>query len=198
MTKYVLNSGGIMRQPDLKRGFHRELVKDLGEAPKFLICLFTKPREYWERQYQGWCDGITGDMPEGVTPTFEMAMPADFVAQCERADVIYGTGGDSELLEYWWRQYDLPALFRGKVVVGNSASSYMLAKHYWTSDWRECKDGFGILPIKFIGHYLSNFVDDDPRGPLDWQKAYDALAAYGDTSLPICALKEGEFVVIEQ
>jgi|GEM_PF-4484139 len=39
--------------------------------------------------------------------------------------------------------------------------------------------------------------DEDLRGPIDWQKAYDELAAYGDTSLPIHALKEGEFVVIK-
>lgn len=32
----------------------------------------------------------------------------------------------------------------------------------------------------------------------DWQKAYDKLAAYGNTIFPIYALKEGEFIVKEQ
>jgi hypothetical protein len=47
-------------------------------------------------------------------------------------------------------------------------------------------------------HYQSAFGDADPRGPIDWQKAYDDLAAYGDTSLPTYALKESEFIVIEK
>ncbi|HEY5667791.1 MAG TPA: hypothetical protein VIR03_01365, partial [Candidatus Saccharimonadales bacterium] len=102
------------------------------------------------------------------------------------------------LMQYWMRQYDLPKLFSDIVVATNSASSDMLATHYWTCDWRECANGLGILPVKFIPHYLSDFGTDDPRGPIDWQKAYDDLAAYGDTSLPISALKEGEFIVVEQ
>jgi len=96
------------------------------------------------------------------------------------------------------RQFKLPDLFRDKVVATNSASSDMLATHHWTSDWRACADGLGILPIKFIPHYLSDVDDDDPRGPIDWQRAYEELAAYKDTSLPIHALKEGEFIVMER
>ena len=75
----------------------------------------------------------------------------------------------------------------------------MLADSYYTCDWRSCRKGFALLPIKFIAHYQSAFGDGDPiRGPIDWQKAYDELRAYGDTTLPIHALKEGEFIVMEQ
>lgn len=91
-----------------------------------------------------------------------------------------------------------PALFKDKIVATNSASSDMFATHHWTCDWRACADGLGILPIKFIPHYQSEVSKDDPRGPIDWQKAYDDLAKYGDTSLPIHALKEGEFIVVEE
>lgn len=137
-------------------------------------------------------------MPEGVNPTFEMAIPSFFSEQCAKADVIYFHGGDDTLLKYWMSKFDLEQLFESKIVATNSASSNMLAKHSWTCDWRECWDGFGLLPIKFISHYKSNFGDDDPRGKIDWQKAYSELSTYGDISLPIHALEEGEFVVIEQ
>ena len=137
-------------------------------------------------------------MPEGVTPSFELAMPATFEEQSNQANVIYFHGGDDHLLRYWMNQYDLPKLFKEKVVATNSASSGMLAAHYWTCDWRECAGGLGILPIKFIPHYQSAFGIDDPRGSIDWQKAYEELSAYGDASLPIHALKEGEFEVFEQ
>ena len=93
--------------------------------------------------------------------------------------------------ELWMNQFDISAIFEGKVVATNSASSDMLSVAFWTCDWREVHEGFSILPIKFIPHYQSNFGDDDPRGPIDWQKAYDQLANYGDANLPILALREG-------
>lgn len=198
MTKYVLNSGGIKRQPQLKKKFHRELVKGLSDAPKFVLCNFAQGREYWEPKFQAYSETIIEDMPEGITPSLELAMPLTFKAQCKQADIIYFHGGDDHLLRYWVDQFNLPALFKDKVVATNSASSDMLSVHFWTCDWRECADGLGVLPIKFIPHYDSDFGSDDLRGPINWQKAYDELAAYGDPSLPIHALKEGEFIVREQ
>jgi hypothetical protein len=53
------------------------------------------------------------------------------------------------------------------------------------------------LPIKFIPHFESDFGSTDPRGPVDWQKAHKDLEEYGDTTLPIYALREGEFKVFE-
>lgn len=197
MTKYVLNSGGIRNQPELKKQFHQELVKGLGKNPKFVLCNFAQGREYWESKFQGYADSITEDMPEGVQPSFALAIPDKFVKQCGQADVIYFQGGDDNLLQYWMKQFDLAKLFTDKVVATNSASSDMLSTHFWTCDWRQCMDGLAVLPIKFIPHFESAFGADDPRGPIDWQKAYDELKAYGDTSLPIHALKEGEYKVFE-
>lgn len=195
MTKYVLNSGGIKNEPQLKKQFHQELIKGLNDAPKFLLCNFAQGREYSEAKFQGYSDAITEDMPDGVKPGFRLAMPGDFANQCSEADIIYFHGGDDHLLKYWMRQFDLPVLFKDKVVATNSASSDMLATHYWTCDWRQCGDGFGILPIKFIPHYQSAFGANDPRGAIDWDKARQELSDYGDSSLKIYALKEGEFEV---
>jgi len=57
--------------------------------------------------------------------------------------------------------------------------------------------GLGILPIRFIAHFNSNYGTSDPRGPIDWNEAYAQLEKYGDITLPIIALEEGEFVVFE-
>ena len=198
MTKYVLNSGGIKNEPQLKKQFHQELIKGLGDTPKFLLCNFAQGREYWEAKFQGYSDATAEDMPDGVNPSFTLAVPGDFAKQCGEADVIYFHGGDDHLLKYWMGQFDMPVLFKDKVVATNSASSDMLATHYWTCDWRQCGDGFGILPIKFIPHYQSAFGADDPRGAIDWEKAKQELSDYGDKSLKIYALKEGEFEVFEQ
>lgn len=198
MTKYVLNSGGIKNEPALKKQFHQELIKGLGNAPRFLLCNFAQGREYWEAKFQGYSDAISEDMPDGIKPSFMLAMPGEFAQQCSEADVIYFHGGDDHLLKYWMSQFDMPTLFKDKIVATNSASSDMLATHYWTCDWRQCGDGFGILPIKFIPHYQSTFGTDDPRGAIDWEKAKQELSDYGDKSLKIYALKEGEFEVFEQ
>lgn len=197
MTKYVLNSGGIRKAPELKRKFHREIIKDLGKSPTILMCNFAQPREYWESKFDAYTTSIIEDIPEDVHPTFIQASPHYFPEQCERADVIYCHGGDDHLLQYWMSKFNLKTLFAGKVVATNSASSNLVASSYWTCDWRQCGDGFGIVPIKFIPHYESNFGADDPRGPIDWEAAYRELEAYGNTTLPIHALKEGDFIVIE-
>lgn len=195
MTKYVVQSGGIRNQPELKKQFHQELIKGLGNNPKFLLCNFAQGREYWEAKFPGYADSIREDMPEGLIPSFVLAMPDTFAEQCKEADVIYFHGGDDHLVQYWMRQFNLPELFNGKVVATNSASSNMLATCYWTCDWRKCGDGLGVLPIKFIPHYESAFGADDPRGPIDWAAAKEELEGYGDTILPIYALKEGEYAI---
>ena len=197
MTKYILNSGGIKHYPTRKKKFHQEIVKDLGKKPKILMCNFAQGREYWEVKFPGYCSAVSEDMPDDVTPEFVLAIPDKFVDQCKKADVIYFHGGDEHMLHYWIQQYDIPAVFKGKVVATNSASSDMLATAFWTCDWRACHDGFGILPVKFIPHFKSNFGDDDPRGPINWDKAYKELESYGDKSLPILALEEGEYKIFE-
>lgn len=196
MTKYVLNSGGLRNAPVLAKAFFAEVLKDLGNTPKLLICNFAKPREYWEETFVQ--DKQMDCLPDDVHPEFKLAFPSTFEEQIKDSDAIYIHGGDDHLLQYWLRQFDLPAIWNKKVVATNSASSHALAKHFWTCDWRQTMDGLGILPIRFLAHYQSDFGADDPRGAIDWEKALEELKQYGDTSLPVHALKEGEYVVIEQ
>jgi hypothetical protein len=198
MTKYVLQSGGIKNQLEKKKRFHQELVKGQGSAPRFLLCSFAQGREYWEAKFPSYCATILEDMPEAVKPEFKLAMPGTFAADCQAAQIIYMHGGDDHLITYWLQQFDIPAIWKDKVVAGNSAGSDVLVQHYWTCDWRQCYNGLGILPVKFIPHFRSTFGSDDPRGPIDWDKAYQELAAFGNRSLPLHALFEGEYIVIEQ
>ena len=197
MTKYILNSGGIKHQPILKKKFHEEMVKGIeAESIKVLMVFFPQPREYWEQKFPLACESIQKDL-KNLNFEFSLAFPDTFEKQVRASDIVYMAGGDDALTRYWFSNYDLKTVFANKVVATNSATSEMLAVSFWTCDWRECNEGFGILPIKFLPHYESDFGSSDSRGPIDWQKAKQELAQYGDTSLPIYALKEGEFEVFE-
>lgn len=195
MTTYFLQSGGLKNFPDKKKKFHTDIVKSITK-PKILICLFAQPREVWEYKYPSCCQSIEEDTEANAD--YRLAMPATFETDCKWADIIYMLGGDDNLAQYWLGKFDIPKIWDGKVVSGNSASSHALVKYFWTCDWRMNMDGLGIIPVKFIAHFKSSYGNDDPRGPIDWVEALSQLQNYADKSLPVHALEEGDYVVIEQ
>jgi peptidase E len=198
MTKYILNSGGLKNNPEQADKFNKEIAKGLGETPNILFCYFAVPREHWEEKFARHAENFLESMDKDVKPKFELAFPDKFIDQIKNNDAIIIHGGDDKLLLYWLKQYNLPEIWEGKVIAGSSAGSNALVKHFWTCDWRLIMDGLGILPIKFIPHYKSSYGQEDPRGSIDWESAYKELEEYGNKSLPIHALEEGNFIVIEQ
>ncbi len=198
MTKYILNSGGLKNNAEKADKFNKEIVKDLGKNPNILFCHFAIPREYWEEKFSSYTKRFLESMNKGINPKFELAYPDKFIDQIKNNDAVMIHGGDDKLLLYWLKQYDLPKIWKGKIVAGSSAGSNVLAKIFWACDWRQCLDGLNILPIKFITHYKSRFGNNDPRGSVDWKKAYSELSECGNKKLPICALKEGDFIIIEK
>ena len=197
MTKYILNSGGLKNNPEKADKFNREIIKGLGKSPKILFCNFAVAREYWEKKFVDYTGRFLESMDENVKPIFELAYPDKFIDQLKNNDAVIIHGGDDTLLLYWLKQYDLPEAWKDKVVSGSSAGSNALVEKFWTCDWRQVMTGLGILPIKFIPHYKSGFGNDDPRGPIDWAEAYSELSKE-DESLPMHALEEGDFIVIEK
>lgn len=197
MTKYILNSGGIRNTSDKGKEFFHEMVKGMGSSPKVLICSFAQPREDWEVKFAE--DKAAFDLifDKEIKPILEHAFPDTFEKQLAETDAVYFRGGDDHLVQYWLKKFDLPRIWDGKVVATNSASSHALAKSFWTCDWRQCMDGLGILSIKFLAHFKSEYGKDDPRGPIDWDAAYSQLRQYGDKNLSIFALEEGEYQIFE-
>lgn len=200
MTKYVLNSGGVGNYPDKTRKYYEEILKGLGKNPKVLFCFFAGARENWEKRYEKYrADFLKYCEENKLSPEIELAFPDKFVEQMDRCDAVMIFGGDDHLLKYWVSQFELKKLFKDKVVAGSSAGASVLCDSFWTCDWRECLEGLGILKIKFIPHFSSTvYTENDPRGPIDWKKAYKELENYGDKTLPIYDLEEGDFVVLEK
>ncbi len=198
MTKYILNSGGLKDNSEKATLFFQEIIKDLGSEPRILSCFFAEKRENWEEKFEKYKASFNKLIDKKIKPKFDLAFPDEFVEQVKNNDIITFSGGDDYLLLCWLKQYNLLEILQGKVVATSSASSNILSQCFWTCDWRKCFNGLGILPIKFISHYKSEFGSNDPRGLIDWDKAYKELSEYGDKTLPIHALEEGDFVVIEK
>lgn len=198
MTKYILNSGGLKNNPEKAVKFYNEIIKNLGNEPKVLFCFFAEKRENWEEKYKNYTERFINLINKDVKPIFELAFPDQFIEQVNRCNVINIHGGDDHLVQYWLNKFNLLEIFKDKVVATNSASSHALSKYFWTCDWRQCMEGLGVLPIKFISHYKSDWGKDDPRGPIDWEKAYQKLADYGNKDLPVYALQEGDYIIFER
>ncbi len=198
MTKYILNSGGIQNSFDKGEKFFNEVLNGLGTTPRLLICAFAQPREDWEEKYAKDVIFFQTLFSKDVRPILDLAFPDTFEEQVHGTDALYIHGGDDHLIQYWLKKFDVPRFFEGKVIATNSAGSHAMVQCFWTCDWRQCLDGLGILPIKFLAHFQSDYGKDDPRGEIDWQKALEDLKNYGDTTLPIHALKEGDYLVIEK
>lgn len=197
MTKYLLNSGGIRNSSDRGEKFFREVVSGLGANPRLLICVFAQPREDWEEKYAEDVAFFRELFDGDIQLVLDLAFPDTFEEQIRKSDAIYIHGGDDYLIQYWLKKFDLQKLFDGKTDATNSGSSHAMSRYFWTCDWRQNMEGLGILPIKFLAHFKSNYGKDDPRGPIDWDRAYASLQDYGDKDLPIYALKEGEYIMLE-
>lgn len=185
-----------MTSADRGRKFFDEVFNGLGKNPRLLICNFALARDRWEEKFAGDVQYFK-DVFVDVDPVLTLAFPEKFEEQIKETDSIFIHGGDDHLIKYWLKKFDVPKIWEGKVVAGSSAGSDVLVKHFWTCDWRQCFDGLGILPIKFLAHYKSEYGINDPRGSVDWEKGHAELEKYGDYNLPIYALEEGEFEVFE-
>ncbi|MBI4121784.1 MAG: Type 1 glutamine amidotransferase-like domain-containing protein [Parcubacteria group bacterium] len=190
-TKYILVGGYPHKAPDGGKGFAEELVKGFDEPVKILDCLFARPRENWEKAFAQDQEFFAKQLP-GKQLEFAMALPEQFREQVRLANVIYIRGGVSEALflqlqkpsEGW--QHELS----GKTLAGSSAGADVISKYYYGLDDLQIAEGLGLLPVKVIPHYGSDY--NAPH--IDWTKAEAELAAYKEP-LPLIKLAEGQFEV---
>lgn len=193
MTKYILAGGYVHKAPDGGKSFCEELIKGIDKKPvKILNCMFARKKEDWQ-------EGIDKDSEffSRFIKDFEMelAAPSKFAEQVKNSDVIYLKGGyTSALIELlskdkrWIQELD------GKVIAGTSAGGDAIAKYYTVLKTHRIGDGLGLLPIKFIPHWNSNYSDEEVKD-IDWSLELKKLKEYKE-ELPIYILGEGEFIVI--
>ncbi len=193
MTKFVLVGGYPHKAADGGRAFAEAVVQGFDEPVKFLDCLFARPHDTWAKGHAQDKELFGNAVPEKQLD-MRPADPFSFMEQLTWADVLYIRGGSNEVLREALSAYrDWETVLEGKTVAGSSAGANILSTNYWSPDSLACGEGLGILPIKVIVHYGSDY--NAPH--VDWEKGYAQLQNYKE-DLPILKLPEGGFEVIER
>ena len=155
--------------------------------------MFARPREVWVEFLEKEKAAFARHVPDKHCE-LSLADPSQFAEQVRAADTIYIVGGYThtlvEILKHlrgWTNELD------GKTLAGSSAGADAIATYHYNLDLQSLGSGLGLLPIKMIPHWRSNYGD----GKIDWDKAYAELKAYGEDR-PIHTLAEGQFEVFEQ
>lgn len=191
MTKYILIGGYPHKAADGGKAFCEELVKDFEEPAKILICLFARPEENWPTAFAQDQEFYTRNLPN-TKFELQLAKTENFIKQMEWANAIYIRGGTTAvLMERLKQSGDWVSALKGKTLAGSSAGADLIAKHYYDLDTLKLGSGLGLVPVKTLVHYGSNY--NAPN--IDWDKAEVELDNYKE-KLEILKLPEGGFKVI--
>ena len=195
MTKYILVGGYIHKALDGGKAFCEEMIKGLDKKPiKILDCMFARNLEDWE-------SGLEKDKEffnKFITDfELELADPDKFTEQVKNSDIIYLKGGYTrKIMELLTKDLGWIKELDGKVLAGTSAGADAIAKYYVVLTTKRVDDGLGLLPVKFIPHWNSDYSDDEAKD-INWEDELSKLKEYKE-DIPVYTLKEGEFKVFNQ
>lgn len=190
MTRYILVGGYPWKAADGGKAFVESCVAPADSPITILVCLFARDEAEWKQAFEDDVARFTGHLP-GRSLKFVLASKDNFAEQVEKADVIYLRGGDTQQLvnelshDKSWLDY-----LDNKTLVGTSAGADAIATYYYALDNPRIEHGLGLLPIKVLVHYESDYGN----GSIDWHEAYEALDSYGE-KLELLAIREGQFIV---
>ncbi len=193
MTKYILIGGYIYKAQDGGKAFCEELVKGINNRPiKILDCLFARSNDDWKDRFKNDHDFFSKFIKDFK---LELALPENFIDQLKNSDVLFFQGGDPELLISVletvgdWREE-----LNGKTIVGSSGGADAISKYYGVIKNLDVGEGLGLLPIKFIPHWKSNYnqkINEKIDSFLETLKLYKE-------NLETITLMDGEYIVIER
>lgn len=191
MTKFILVGGYPHKAKDGGKEFCEELVRGFKEPVKILDCLFARPQDNWIKAFDQDKEFFYRNLPH-TQVELQLANPVKFIEQVTRADATYIRGGTEELLlaAFLKNTSNLFEVLRDKTLAGSSAGADVMGKYYYGLGDLTVKEGLGLLPIKVLVHYKSDY--NAPN--IDWDKAKSDLTSHGE-DLPVLTLAEGQFEV---
>jgi peptidase E len=191
MTRYVLVGGYPWKAADGGKSFVKSCVESTKGTVTILICLFARGEAEWQQAYEDDIARFTAHLSNHHQLKFVLAHKDVFPEQVKDADVIYLRGGETTRLvnelkhNTSWLKY-----LEDKTVVGTSAGADAIAAYYYALDNPRIEHGLGLLPIKVLVHYESDYGGR----AINWAEAYKVLHAY-DQKLELLAIREGEFII---
>jgi peptidase E len=195
-SKFILTGGFSEKALDGGMGYCLEATKGIKGSINILECTFSLPIDKWENVVEKDKILFSKWVPDREI-VFSIASPDEFIDQISNTDILILRGGSTQLLLEVLKKVDgFRKSLINKVVVGQSAGAYVLAKKFLQVSYSgkiSLGDGLGILPIKVVAHYRSDFYPKKFGEKFSWEKV-DCLLSQDDDSLEIVKLKEGEFL----
>jgi len=193
MTKYVLIGGYIYKAQDGGKAFCQELVKGINnKTVKILDCLFARNQDYWDDRFQDDKKFFSKNLDNFK---IELALPEKFIDQIKNSDVVFFQGGNpQQLIKILESVGDWNKELNGKTIVGSSGGADIISKYYGVIKSLSIGEGLGLLSIKFIPHWKSNYGQ---RTDEEMELLLEKLKLYKE-DLETITLRDGEFVVIDK
>jgi hypothetical protein len=191
MTKYILSGGYPYKAHDGGKSFCDEIIKGIEKPIKILDCLFARLSADWNEKFVNDKDFFSKHLDN-----FELTLATveNFVEQVKNTDVVFFQGGNPRLLmETLNTILDWKNFIDGKIIVASSAGADALVSYYGVGRTMNIGTGFGMVPIKFIPHWQSDYG----QGLLiDWNQLLENLKSHEEEK-EVVILRDGEFKVIE-
>ncbi|MBP9821774.1 MAG: Type 1 glutamine amidotransferase-like domain-containing protein [Candidatus Pacebacteria bacterium] len=197
MTKYILVGGYIHKAPDGGKAFCEEIVRGISHSPiRILDCLFARPKDSQEKRFQ---DDREFFLKNTSDFTLDLALPETFKEQIKNSDVIIFQGARPEdLMKVLENIQGWKEELAGKVVVGSSGGASTLAQYFGvgksTTGSPRLGEGLGLLSIKFIPHWESDYGEGFSA---DWGGLLEKLKAYRE-DIDVITLRDEQFSIIEK
>ncbi|PCI21265.1 hypothetical protein COB64_00075 [Candidatus Wolfebacteria bacterium] len=193
MTKYIIVGGYASKTEDGGKGYCEELIEGFEEPIKILDTMFARPKENWDETLEKDKNFFEQCLP-GKKLEIQPADPKRFIEQVKWANVISLRGGEDEpLLEQLKSNKGWEELLDGKTLAGSSAGAHAISKYYYQLDGsNKFSEGLGLLPVKVIVHYRSDYNASN----IDWDDA-DREAKNYKEDIETVPLREGEFKVFK-
>ena len=152
-TKYILHGGfkpGAKQEND---AFFSEILREAPKPAKVLLVYFAKESDRVEKNKLEDIEQFNKNKGDKIL-SFEVATEELFIEQVRNADIVYLHGGTTfKLLDSLKQFSDLASLFRGKIIVGDSAGANVLCAAFYSLK-NGPGEGFGLLLFKIICHYV--------------------------------------------
>lgn len=201
LQKCILHGGFAQKAKDAGRSYCFDIIgKNL--SSRILECLFAEKKENWKQSLERDKQMFLSFFPKSNF-IFDIAEEDSFSSQIELADIIIFRGGDTyKLINSLKKNLQWINKLENKTVAATSAGVYALSELYLdkSQTFPSIKKGLGILPIKSIVHYQSNFYNGLKKTEeenIQYWEEVDYLMQKERPDLQVIALKEGEHCIYE-